>query len=139
MWGPIASVVDGISGYFNNRQTIKAAEKERKDELKKMDLEAKLEGIKAGTLSDIKQDEESRNIAGVMDDISFYVFLAPLVLCFYPPAVPHIREGFNVIESMPVWWQYGLGMMLVAVWGYRRLVVPIVEAVVRQYVSKIGK
>lgn len=139
MWGPLISVVDGIGSYFNNRQTIKAAEKERKDELKRMDLDTKLASIRAGVASDIKQDEESRGIAGVMDDISFYVFLAPLVLCFYPPAVPHIREGFTVIESMPVWWQYGLGMMLVAVWGYRRLVVPIVEAVVKQYVNRIVK
>ncbi len=132
----ITGAISAVGSYFTEGQKIKAAQKERKDELKTKALDAKLEQIKNSTESDIKMDETSRSTAGIMDDISFYIFLSPLVLCFYPPALPHIEAGFAAIETMPLWWQYAIGLMLVSVWGYRRLIIPIAEAVVKQWVGK---
>ena len=87
---------------------------------------------------DINMDNNSRQLSGWMDDASFFIFLMPAVLAFYPPALPHIEAGFVALKSMPLWYQYALGMMLVAVWGYRRLVTPIVEIVVKTYAKKLG-
>lgn len=134
----LSTLISPVVGYFSEGQKIKAAQKERKDVLKEKALDTKLEGIRNGQESDINMDNDSRKHSGWMDDASFFVFLAPAVLAFYPPALPHITAGFEALETMPVWYQYALGMMLVAVWGYRRLVTPIVETIAKQYIKKIG-
>lgn len=133
----VGDIASSISSYLTDRQKIKAAEKERSDELKKANLDAKLEAIRAGQAADIHQDNGARANAGWMDDISFYLFLLPVPLAFFPGMVPHIHAGFQVLESMPEYYQVALGLMLVSVWGYRRLVVPLVEVVVKQWVGRI--
>lgn len=135
--GWLGDVATAIGDYFTEGQKIKAAQKERSDELKKASLNAKLESIRAGQMADITQDTGARSNAGWMDDISFYLFLLPVPLAFFPGMVPHIQAGFAVLESMPEYYQIALGLMLVSVWGYRRLVVPLVEVVVKQWVGRI--
>lgn len=137
-WNILAPVIEPVTEYFKEGQKIKAAVKERSDELKSKALDTKLEGIRNTQESDINMDNNSRQLSGWMDDASFFIFLMPAVLAFYPPALPHIEAGFAALESMPIWYQYALGMMLVAVWGYRRLVTPIVEIVVKTYAKKFG-
>lgn len=134
----IPLAINGIAGYFKDRQKINAAKSIRKDELKSKKLDTQLEGIKNAQESDIIMDNNSRKISGWMDDVSFFVFLIPAVLAFHPDAVPHITAGFVALESMPVWYQYALGLMLAAVWGYRRLVAPLAEIVVKHFAKKMG-
>jgi len=44
--------------------------------------------------------------------------------------------GFGVIEKMPIWFQVVTGLMLASIWGYRKLVVPLIEKVLA---AKLGK
>ena len=131
-------ISSGVS-YFSEKNKIKAAITERKDELARLSLESKLEVIKRGDIADIEMDADSRNNAGWMDDVSFFVFLTPAVLAFYPPALPHIHAGFDALRAMPEWYQYALGMMLVSVWGYRKLVGPIIQSMAAAYLGKPPK
>lgn len=135
--GLITEAISSVGEYFTNGQKIKAAEKERLSELKKMEIEAKLEAIKTGTAADISQDTVGMKNAGLMDDISFYLFLAPVPLAFIPGMVGHIQAGFQVLENMPDYYKIALGLMLVSVWGYRRLVLPLVEVVIKQWVNRL--
>jgi len=128
----IGTALKGVMGYFNDKAAIKKAVLERKDELKKLELTAKLEGIKKAQFSDTELDITERKNAGWMDDFSFLVFMIPALLSFFPPAIPYVKQGFEALESMPQWYQYALGGMLVAVWGYRRLVTPIVEFFIKK-------
>lgn len=135
--GWIGDIAGAIGNYFTEGQKIKAAQRERIDELKTMELSTKLEGIRNGQMADITQDTDARGNAGWMDDISFYLFLLPVPLAFFPGMVPHIKAGFTVLEDMPEYYQIALGLMLVSVWGYRRLVVPLVEVMVKQWVGRL--
>ncbi len=110
-----------------------------KQEIKKAVTLSTIKKIRTDQLTDAEMDNLSRGQAGLMDDVSFYVFLAPALLAFYPPALPHIQAGFLALESMPEWWQYSLGMMLVSVWGYRKLVSPIVTSIAKAYLGKLPK
>jgi len=132
----IGDAITAVGGYFRDGQKIKAAVGERKDELKKINLTARIESAKAGVTHDMKMDESARANAGWMDDISFYVFLAPAILAFFPGMVDHIENGFAVLQDMPDWYQYALGMMLVSVWGYRKLVSPIIQSIAKAYLGK---
>ena len=103
-----------------------------KQKIAKARSAAKLRSI----YSDNEMDKNSRATAGWMDDVSFFVFLTPAVLAFYPPALVHVKAGFVALESMPQWYQAALGMMLVSVWGYRKLVSPIIQSVAEAYLGR---
>ena len=133
----ISSAIEAVGGYFRDGQKIKAAVSVRKDELKKLDLEAKIKTATASVENDIKMDEGARANAGWMDDISFYVFLAPAILAFFPGMVEHVKNGFAVLATMPEWYQYALGMMLISVWGYRKLVSPIIQSIAKAWLGKV--
>jgi len=132
----IGDAITAVGGYFRDGQKIKAAVGERKDELKLINLKARIESAKAGVTHDMKMDEGARAAAGWMDDVSFFVFLAPAILAFFPGMVDHIEDGFDVLAGMPEWYQYALGMMLISVWGYRKLVSPIIQSIAKAYLGK---
>ena len=141
MWkaiiGALSGVVKPVSDYFNTKQVIKAATVERKDELDKLRLETQLESIRKGEDADILMDSNANGRIPWADDLSFLLWLLPVPLAFLPSCVPHIKAGFQVLEEMPEWYMYSLGMMLISVWGYRRLVIPVVEVVVKAYAKKL--
>ena len=129
MLGPILSLLGGLISPIT--EVVKG-----KQAIKKAVTESKIKRIEAKEMTDIELDKLSRENSGWRDDISFYLFLMPMVLAFYPPALPHIQAGFIALESMPQWYQYGLGMMLISVWGYRKLVSPIVEAIAKAWLGR---
>tara|TARA_R110000796_G_scaffold44892_1_gene109083 strand:+ start:1522 stop:1920 length:399 start_codon:yes stop_codon:yes gene_type:complete len=110
-----------------------------KQAIKKAITDSNIEKIRNNQMSDIDMDKLNRESAGLMDDISFYIFLSPAVLAFYPPALPHIKAGFIALEGMPQWFQLALGMMLISVWGYRKLVGPIITSIATAYLGKLPK
>lgn len=123
----LPSVIAPIGNYLTERQAISSAKSQRKDELKKLNLEHKLTQIANASESDIEADNKARSIAGWMDDVSFAIFLIPAVFAFYPPALPHIEAGFKALETMPEWYKYILIGMLASVFGYKRFITPILE------------
>lgn len=134
----IGEIISRLVDAYRDNRKIKAAVDERKDVLRKLEVTNNLERIAAGEKSDIAQDDQARGFAGWMDDISFFLGFLPLVLAFYPPAVPHITKGFEVIAAMPVVYQWFIGLMLASVWGYKRLITPIVVAVTKTYIKRLG-
>lgn len=50
------------------------------------------------------------------------LFSIPLVLAFVPSAVPYVRQGFEVLSTMPEWYQYGLSVIIAASFGVRGVI-----------------
>jgi len=105
--------------------------------IKKAKVDAEIKRIQQGTDADIQMDAQSNSRIWWADDLTFFLGTLIIALSFYPPAVPAIKAGFLVLEGMPDWFLYGYGMMMISVWGYRRLVLPIVEVIVKK--SIMGK
>lgn len=129
----ISGILSPVSDYLTNRATIKEAGKKRKDELKKLSLEAQIKGVEQNIDIDAKNGTDPIPWA---NDLTLLIFLMPFVLAFYPPALPHIEAGFEALKAMPEWYKWSLGMMLVSVWGYRNLVTPIVKVVTTAYLKR---
>tara|TARA_R110000851_G_scaffold244874_1_gene397607 strand:- start:4533 stop:4928 length:396 start_codon:yes stop_codon:yes gene_type:complete len=121
----IGPITGGIAQHMKGKQQIEAAK-----------VKARVDKIKRGDESDITLDQNARKHAGIMDDVSFFVFLLPALLAFYPPALPHITAGFAALKEMPEWWQFALGLMLVSVWGYRKLVAPVILSLAKMWLPK---
>lgn len=125
----------GLDTYKEGKQ-IKAAKDERKDELKKMSLETKLESIKKAETANLDIDTvNGSDPIPWANDVSFALGLLPIPLAFIPGMAPHIAAGFTVIGNMPDAYKYGLGMMLVSVWGYRNLVEPIIKSIIKAWLG----
>lgn len=135
----VTTLLSAAAKYFSEGRQIKAAVKIRKDELSKLSLETKLQAIKSSDETAIAMDKNTEGRISWADDVSFAVFLLPALLAFWPPALPHIQAGFTALRSMPDWYQYALGMMLVSVWGYRQLVNPIVHMIAKAYLGVRAK
>jgi len=139
---PLASLLTFIPSLFKagtdiykSNKAVKIAKDERHHELQSLKLAAKIEGIRNGSESDMKMDEEANNRIAWGDDLTLILAIIPCVLCFYPPALPAMHAGFDQIGDLPPAYLYMLGMMLVSVWGYRRVVMPIATAVAKKYLG----
>ena len=53
------------------------------------------------------------------DEYLTLVFTVPLICCFIPSAVPYMKEGFAVLETMPTWYQYTFSVIVAASFGVR--------------------
>ena len=53
------------------------------------------------------------------DEYLTLVFTIPLICCFIPSAVPYIKEGFAVLDTMPTWYQYTFSVIVAASFGVR--------------------
>ena len=127
-----SSIVDGVVGIFSKSQDNKAAKEVRKDRVEEAKVNQKIRALD----SDVIMDEGSRKFSGFMDDLSFYSVWVIVICAFIPATQPHILAGFGVIEKMPIWFQVVTGLMLASIWGYRKLVVPLIEKVLA---AKLGK
>ena len=132
------SLIKPVSEHFKAKSAIKAATSQRKDELKKLDLEAKIKSIEKS--EDVNNSLDVNNGSDPIpwaNDLTLILLLIPCCLAFYPPAVPAVLAGFAALDSMPEWYKYGLAMAFISIWGYRGLVTPIVKVLVSK--SILGK
>lgn len=118
-----------LVGLFKDHMKEKSRKQEMKERIEEAKTLHKINRIEAGDEHAMKLDVIERQNAGWMDDFSFAVFMIPAILAFFPAAVPHVVNGFAALEKMPIWYQYALAGMLIAVWGYRRIITPIIEKV----------
>ncbi len=135
----LSGLISPITELIKGKQKIKAAKTEAKIATRAALVESKVKSIERGEVSDIEMDNIARQQAGWMDDVSFFAFLLPAILSFYPPALPHIKAGFVALELMPQWYQAALGMMLISVWGYRKLLGPIIQSLAKAYLGKLPR
>ena len=50
------------------------------------------------------------------------LFSIPLIMCFIPSMVPYVRAGFEVLETMPDFYQYTLSVIVAASFGVRSVI-----------------
>ncbi len=92
-----------VATYFQGRQKITQKK-----------VEGKIERI---------QRWEDRMAEGSMsswkDEYWTIILSIPMILCFFPSMVVHIKAGFAALASMPDWYQNMLMLSIGASFGYR--------------------
>lgn len=128
----IGSIITGIVGIAERYQKGRARKAERKDRLEEAKVTSQIARIKDDKNAATDLDMYFVKNNGIKDDVSFYIFLIPAVACFIPGGAAYVQEGFVALAEMPEWYQYTLGGMLIAIWGYRRVLQTFIN-------SKVGK
>lgn len=108
----IAQIISGVvglaTGYVQNKAAKQAATHEKGMEI-----------IKSTTNW---EELQAKNANNSWKDEWFSLLLSiPFIGAFIPAAVPHIQEGFLVLEGMPDYYKGFLGAAIAASFGIRTL------------------
>ena len=107
---PVVSEVFGLlRSWIQGRQKIQEATDERRATLIKQ--EGDWDSIMA-----------QASVTSWKDEWLTILFSIPLIGAFIPNAVPTIRAGFAVLESMPDWYRYTLSVIVAASFGVRSVI-----------------
>ncbi|MDA7514301.1 hypothetical protein N8508_00770 [bacterium] len=109
MWQALIGPITGLVGdHFKRKSEEKRATHDRKMEAIRQD--ANWENIHAANASSSWRDE-----------FFSLLFSLPLIMCFIPPLVPYVRDGFEVLEAMPEYYRMLLAALVASSVGIRGL------------------
>jgi len=107
----LGEILKGVTGpvadYFNDRQRIKAEDRAGERELKRAQLDRKIELTKAGLTADMSWEMEfARQAASSWkDEYTLLITSIPVVLCFIPGGAKYVHDGFSALGMTPLWYQ----------------------------------
>lgn len=108
----IPVVTEGINlirQWLKGKQDIQAAKDTRAAELVRQQ----------GTWEEIMAEG---SITSWKDEWLTLLFSIPMILAFFPSAVPSVKAGFQALDSMPDWYQYTLSVIVAASFGVRSVI-----------------
>ncbi|CAM3205572.1 hypothetical protein [Moritella viscosa] len=132
MWTLLTALVTGGFSAFNAVRKNKADEIKQDGVLKAAISEAKAKRAAAGDTNAAKLDEISMNGRGWKDEYLLLITTAPLILCFLPDYSQFVGLGFELLETVPEYYWYGLGMVYIDTFGFRRML----RTAMEQWVNK---
>lgn len=59
------------------------------------------------------------SVASWKDEYYTILLSIPMVLCFFPDMVPHVKAGFAALDEMPDWYRWALMLSIGASFGFR--------------------
>jgi hypothetical protein len=110
----------GVTAIVQGWQQRKTAQVQADIELKKAETEARIARLKTAQDAEIEWDQTALETAGWKDELLLIVFLIPVVMCFVPGWDGYVHKGFEALAKTPDWFQYSLGLMVAASYGYRK-------------------
>jgi len=110
IWSTLLSIFGGALQNYQKVQAVKA--------------EAKMEIIRAEAKAVVDADVASIRAQkySVKDEILMFVLLGPFIGAFVPGLQPYVKEGFEVLESLPLWYQAAIIGIVITVFGLRFMV-----------------
>jgi len=137
MWASLISTVfGGVSTYFTNKQEMKKVQIEADVAVIKAEAnakiavsEAKIQMAKTGQVQDFDLDKIAmQNMdRSYKDEFLLGLFSIPMILAFIPGQADVALKGFEVIASMPQWYQYTFIGMVVVIYGMRGMLTKLLE------------
>ncbi len=121
MLSVILGLVSTAGKLFGSWQEKKKIEAEGKVAVAKATVEGAVKRAQTQAEGDIKYDQiAAQGMANSWKDEYWTIILSiPAVLCFFPPTVEYVRDGFAVLAECPVWYQSCLVGAIVASFGLK--------------------
>lgn len=118
MLGAIGTILQ----LFNPAEIAKGViqNRQHKRELKHAVQIQRIQNVEAGRVAEAEWNVKALENSGWKDEWFVLLLSVPLVLAFFPTAVPYVMEGFNALEQMPGWYQSGLGVAIAASFGFQK-------------------
>ena len=99
-------------------------------DIKKAKAIAAINAAESGQQQDFDLDKIAMEQMGKSwkDELVLVIFLAPMVMAFIPGMEKYSLAGFEVIKSMPEWYQYTIIGMVVVIYGMRGMVKQLISS-----------
>jgi hypothetical protein len=99
-------------------------------DIKKAKAIAAINAAESGQQQDFDLDKIAMEQMGKSwkDELVLVIFLAPMVMAFIPGMEKYSLAGFEVIKSMPEWYQYTIIGMIVVIYGMRGMVKQLISS-----------
>jgi len=105
--GPIIELVGSLGSSWMDKKKIEATEKVK---IARARVEGEIDW-------DIAQARASAN--SFKDEFLVIIFTCPLVMCFIPGLEKYAVRGFDILATLPSWYQGLLAVMVAASFGFR--------------------
>ena len=132
MFTLLTALVTGGFSAFNAVRKNKADEIKQDGVLKAAVSQAKAKRAAEGDTNAAKLDEISMNDRGWKDEYLLLLTTAPLILCFIPDYANYVSLGFDSLDKVPEYYWYGLAMVYIDTFGFRRML----RTAMEQWVNK---
>ena len=106
----VFSVLGNLASQWLSNRSEKAQAKHNRD-IKEIEQTSDWEALQAQNAGSSWKDEWLT-----------LLFSIPLIMCFIPPLVPYVEQGFAVLEQIPPWYRYYLGVIVAASFGVRQVI-----------------
>ena len=117
----LTALITGGFSAFNAVRKNKADEIKQDGVLKAAISQAKAKRAESGDTNAGKLDEISVNGRGWKDEYLLLLTTAPLILCFIPDYANYVSLGFDSLNKVPDYYWYGLAMVYIDTFGFRRM------------------
>ena len=129
---PLLSLIGELgTGFLKSR----AKKQEQKAKIEDARVTSRLRRMEKGEDADNDLDQYFVRTHGFIQRLSFIIFLIPAIMAFtgHDEAV---MKGFEALEKMPLWYQYTLGGMMIAIWGYRKSLSKVIQTKLNCFTRK---
>ena len=116
----IAPLTELAGGWLKGKADKQAAEAKLK--LTEAEAKAKIMLSKETSVADWERIMAQGSQTSWKDEWLTLLFSIPLILCFIPSMVPYVQGGFEVLETMPDFYQYTLSVIVAASFGVRSVI-----------------
>lgn len=108
----IGSLIDGVVSIFKG-----------KEERKKIKTQSSVDRLMAADnkVAEWERIQAEGSKSSWKDEFWTIILSIPLIMCFIPPLTPYVKAGFVVLESMPEYYRYWLGLAIAAAFAVRQL------------------
>lgn len=126
MWelisGGLSAIIKPITTIIDGWQQRKTAQLTSDLKVNEAVTEAKIKRLQTQEDADIAWENTALATTGWKSGYLTIIFSLPLVLMFIPEMVPIIEHGFDAINHAPDWYKAGVGAMVAADFGIKKLV-----------------
>lgn len=133
----IGDVINAFSKGDETRQKIKSIKEEGAIKLAQTKVDAKIRQAASDSDSAGDLDKIALQNVGWKDEFLMLVAVAPMILVFIPYMVPHVEAGFLALESMPEYYQYMVGGVFIYVFGFKRILLKVINAFIAARLGKL--
>lgn len=133
----LLSTVFNIGGdYLKTKQEIKKVKNEGAILIEQTRITAKVRQLESDSQSAGDLDKIALQNVGWKDEYLMIIITIPTILAFIPSMVPYVKLGFTALKEMPEYYQYMLGGVYIYVFGFKRIVLKVINAFIE---TKFGK
>ena len=129
-------ILRGVGGFIRGRAKAAEAKRERADRLIAAREEREIEQAKDRESNAHSMDVIMTKRAQGKRNIVFYGALIPIAMVFHPKTRPLVLEGFETLRLLPDWYLIGMGLMFVSIWGFRAMLMMVLQSRLCKMVEK---